>query len=232
MNTELDAHADCAEYIHGVVRTEAMMLTSTHTSTSSQNTPTTTFDDTAESHDTDTVATTDAGLENMETPTPLMPWVFKNVDVAGLFTRFQQSVREMTSSSLLLIESSVHELLAMSNILLLCPDQHSPRCMNVFTEDILSDLNKELLAECMDLNLDMTDRVFMKLSRIVNNVESNIQSKDDAEFDLLVLGKDLDPLQRSLVRGITAGMRKLPLVAIKSRKLLVNLALWCDSQGS
>ncbi|KAG0175575.1 hypothetical protein DFQ30_005271 [Apophysomyces sp. BC1015] len=215
------------------------MLTSTLTaSTSSQDTLTITSNDTttttdpesAESHDTDATATTivvtDPGLENMENPTPLMPWTFKNVDVAELFTRFRQSVREMSSNRLVFIESSVHELLALSNILLLCPDQHSSLCMNVFTEDVLSDLTKELLAECMDLNQDMTDHACMKLSRIINNVESNIQSKDDAEFDLLVLGKDLNSLGRSLVRGITAGMRKLPLVAIESKETIGECELF------
>ncbi|CAO3601300.1 unnamed protein product [Absidia cylindrospora] len=92
----------------------------------------------------------------------------------------------MTSNGLLSIESSVHELLALSNILLLCPNQHSPHTIDVFTEDILSALSKEQLAECMNLNLDMNDGVCMKLARIINNVESNLQSKDDAEFDLLV----------------------------------------------
>ncbi|KAG0741367.1 hypothetical protein G6F57_001028 [Rhizopus arrhizus] len=55
-------------------------------------------------------------------------------------------------------------------------------------------LNKKLLSEIMDFNLDMADDACMKLARITNNVESNMQSKDDAELDLLVLGKSLNSL--------------------------------------
>ncbi|CAO3693949.1 hypothetical protein G6F70_006362 [Rhizopus microsporus] len=124
----------------------------------------------------------------------------------------------MSGNNLFLIESSVHEILALSNILLLCPGQHSPLCMNVFTEDVISELTKELLSEIMDFNLDMADDACMKLARIINNVESNMQSKDDAELDLLMLGKSLNSFGRSLVRGIMTGMRKLPQMAIKTKK--------------
>ncbi|KAL0097002.1 hypothetical protein J3Q64DRAFT_1807327 [Phycomyces blakesleeanus] len=58
----------------------------------------------------------------------------------------------------------------------------------------------------------------MKLCRIINNVESNRLSKDDADIDLLMLSKSLNPFERSLVLGIKAGMRKLPLKPIKTRK--------------
>ena len=111
----------------------------------------------------------------------------------------------MSGNNLFLIESSVHEILALSNILLLCPGQHSPLCMNVFTEDVISELTKELLSEIMDFNLDMADDACMKLARIINNVESNMQSKDDAELDLLMLGKSLNSFGRSLVRRIMTG---------------------------
>lgn len=143
--------------------------------------------------------------EDMENMSPLTPWIFKDVDVAELFTRFRQAVNRMSGNNLFLIESSIHEILALSNILLLCPGQHSPLCMNVFTEDVISELTKELLSEIMDFNLDMADDACMKLARIINNVESNMQSKDDAELDLLMLGKNLNSFGRSLVRGIMTG---------------------------
>lgn len=66
------------------------------------------------------------------------------------------------------------------------------------------DLDSYLLKECLDSKQDMSNNVFTKLSRIVNNVESSNQSKDDAEIELLVLGKDLCPIQKSLILGIKA----------------------------
>lgn len=50
----------------------------------------------------------------------------------------------------------------------------------------------------------MSNNVFTKLSQIINDVESNVQSKDDAEIELLVLGRDLCPIQKSVILGIKA----------------------------
>lgn len=76
--------------------------------------------------------------------------------------------------------------------------------MDIFSEDILVELNKETLIECMDFKQDMCDNVCMKLTRFMNNMDSKPQSKDDVEIDLLVLGRNLNPLQGSLLRGIMA----------------------------
>ncbi|KAI9357484.1 hypothetical protein BD770DRAFT_410800 [Pilaira anomala] len=130
------------------------------------------------------------------------------------------------SDHLFLIESSIHELLSLSNILLLAPEQYSQLVINIFTKDILYDLNSYLLKECLDPRQDMSDDVFTKLSRIMNNVESNNQSKDDAEIELLTLGKNLCPIQKSLILGIKACMRKLPLLPIKYKQSLGEYELF------
>ncbi|KAG1135622.1 hypothetical protein G6F37_012622 [Rhizopus arrhizus] len=217
-------HIDCDEYVPDVVQKETRTLSSTVTATDAI-TPTSTTaisSDIISSSANDTIRTTDVEpeteadtattevtadplAEDMENMSPLTPWIFKDVDLADLFTKFRQTANRMASNNLFFIESSMHELLALSNILLLCPGQHSPLCMNIFTEDVISELNKKLLSEIMDFNLDMADDARMKLARIINNVESNMQSKDDAELDLLMLGKSLNSLERSLVRGIMTG---------------------------
>ncbi|KAG0778101.1 hypothetical protein G6F22_011435 [Rhizopus arrhizus] len=190
---------------------------------------------------TDTIGTTDAAAadyqelifaatetvtDDVENTTPLEPWMFQGTNVAELFTKFQQAVTRMTTNQLLFIESSVHELLSLSNILLLCTSQYSPLWMDIFSEDILVELNKEMLIECMDFKQDMCDDVCMKLTRFMNNMDSKPQSKDDVEIDLLVLGRNLNPLQGSLLRGIMAVMRKLCLLAIKNKKCISECELF------
>lgn len=157
--TQLDAHIDRAEYVHDVVQRETRTLSSTVTATDAV-TPTSTTaisSDTISSSANDTIRTTDVEseteadtattevtadplAEDMENMSPLTPWIFKDVDLAELFTKFRQTTNRMSNNNLFFIESSIHELLALSNILLLCPGQHSPLCMNVFTEDIISEL--------------------------------------------------------------------------------------------
>ncbi|RCH94625.1 hypothetical protein CU097_013427 [Rhizopus azygosporus] len=173
---------------------------------------------------TDTIGTTDAAAvhyqefvfaatetmtDDVENTSPLKPWMFQGMNVAELFIKFQQAVIKKTTNQLFFIESSVHELLSLSNILFLCTSQHSPLCMDMFSEDILVELNKEMLVECMDFKQDMCDDACMKLTRFMNNMDSKSQSKDDVEIDLLVLGRSLSPLQGSLLRGITAAQQSL-----------------------
>lgn len=143
-------------------------------------------------------------IQNVVKSPALASWIFKEADIALLFTKFKQAVARISSDHLFLIESSIHELLSLSNILLLAPEQYSQLVINTFTEETLFDLDSSLLKECLDSNQDMNNNVFTELSRIVNNVESNNQSKDDAEIDLLTLGRDLCTIQKSLILGIRA----------------------------
>ncbi|KAI8878081.1 hypothetical protein K501DRAFT_259306 [Backusella circina FSU 941] len=165
-------------------------------------------------------------IQDVENSPDLAPWLFEETDIALLFTKFKQAVAQISTDHLFLIESSIHELLSMSNILLLAPEQYSQLVINIFTEEILYDLDSYLLKECLDPRQDMSNNVFTKLSRIVNNVESNNQSKDDAEIELLTLGKDLCPIQKSLILGIKACMRKLPLLPIKNKQSLGECELF------
>lgn len=143
-------------------------------------------------------------IEDVENSPVLAPWFFEEVDIALLFAKFKQAVAQISTDYLFLIESSVHELLSLSNILLLAPEQYSQLAISIFSEKTLHDLDSYLLKECLDSRQDMSNNMFTKLSRIVNNVESNNQSKGDAEIELLVLGKDLCPIQKSLTLGIKA----------------------------
>ncbi|RCH86192.1 hypothetical protein CU098_008537, partial [Rhizopus stolonifer] len=139
-----------------------------------------------------------------------------------LFTKFKQAATRTTINQLLFIESSIHELLSLSNILLLCTSQHIQLCVDIFSEDTLDELSKEILVECIDFKQDMCDDFCMKLTRFMNNADSKLQSKDDIEIDLLMLRRNLNPLQQSLLRDITAAMRKLPLIALRNKKSSVT----------
>ncbi|RCH83998.1 hypothetical protein CU098_004989 [Rhizopus stolonifer] len=165
-------------------------------------------------------------IEDVENSPVLAPWFFEEVDIALLFAKFKQAVAQISTDYLFLIESSVHELLSLSNILLLAPEQYSQLAISIFSEKALHDLDSYLLKECLDSRQDMSNNVFTKLSRILNNVESNNQSKGDAEIELLVLGKDLCPIQKSLILGIKACMHKLLLLPIRNKQLLEECELF------
>ncbi|KAI9261944.1 hypothetical protein EDC94DRAFT_635030 [Helicostylum pulchrum] len=60
----------------------------------------------------------------------------------------------------------------------------------------------------------------------MNDMDKNIKSKDDLEIDILLLGRGLTSPQKSLLRGIVAAMRKLPLLAIKTKNSIGEYELF------
>ncbi|CAO3647476.1 unnamed protein product [Mucor fragilis] len=95
-------------------------------------------------------------VKHVENLAPRIP--FNGVNVAELFQKFQQTVQRLSSERLLFILSYVHKLLALSNTLPLCPNQYSPLCIDIFTPDVLSSLNKELLLDkCIEFNQGVND---------------------------------------------------------------------------
>ncbi|KAI8967868.1 hypothetical protein BDF20DRAFT_828470 [Mycotypha africana] len=79
----------------------------------------------------------------------------------------------------------------------------------------------------VEFTVDISDlEAGIATATIIEDAENPRLSKDDAEIDLLMLGKSLNPFERSLVWGIKAGMRKLPLKPIKTRKSLGECELF------
>ncbi|KAL7324690.1 hypothetical protein PS15p_209844 [Mucor circinelloides] len=103
-------------------------------------------------------------IQGVENSLVLAPWFFEETDIALLFTKFKQAVAQISTDHLFFIESSIHELLSLSNILLLASEQHSQLAINIFTEKTLHDLDSYLLKECLNSRQDMSNNVFTKLS--------------------------------------------------------------------
>ncbi|KAI9033670.1 hypothetical protein CLU79DRAFT_692266 [Phycomyces nitens] len=83
--------------------------------------------------------------------------MYQGTNMADLFTKFKQAVPRITTSHLFFIELFVHELLALSNILLLRKGQYSLLWIDTFAKELLDDLNTYFLTECMDFTVDIND---------------------------------------------------------------------------
>lgn len=164
-----DAHDACATFIQNVVNQEASLLemqlgiasAASNTSNLSlaedgtaskapsepttpiPNATTTTADTTPTGNDQDIfLSAPDTIPDGVENVIPLQPWIYRGTNVAERFINFKRAIAEITTNKLFFIEPSMHELLALSNILLLCTSQHSPLCIDTFSEDLLDNLNK------------------------------------------------------------------------------------------
>ncbi|KAI7899865.1 uncharacterized protein BX663DRAFT_519758 [Cokeromyces recurvatus] len=85
------------------------------------------------------------------------------------------------------METSIHEALALSHVLLLAPQQHSQLMIDVFTEEILDTLTENLVHESLKLKLDTGDVICKKVFRIIDLLQMHQLDNDEANVQLLQL---------------------------------------------
>jgi len=72
------------------------------------------------------------------------PYVLNQVNISSAFRMYQRDIALLNASGGLLVESNPHELLAVNNILLLKPGQHSNMMMKHFTEETFKNIHKDV----------------------------------------------------------------------------------------
>lgn len=72
------------------------------------------------------------------------PYVLNQVNISSAFRMYQRDIALLNASGGLLVETNPHELLAVNNILLLKPGQHSNMMMKHFTEETFKDIHKDV----------------------------------------------------------------------------------------
>ncbi|ORX48775.1 hypothetical protein DM01DRAFT_1112641 [Hesseltinella vesiculosa] len=108
------------------------------------------------------------------------PWMVAGVDLANLLSRYTQSDKERSEEQTFSIGGSLHDILSLTGILFLCPNQHSDQLIDHFGQTTLDKITEALLSKALDRDLDWEDAEFMKLSRIVNNMVNEIKVVDMA----------------------------------------------------
>jgi hypothetical protein len=110
--------------------------------------------------------------------------------------------RDMTTGDLLKLEANIHELLALTNILLLIPKQSSTILLDVFSEQSMNTVYETILNKIKANTKDLDDNMCMKIARIVNSVESRKLKKCDGELGLLTMARDMSYHEAGVVRCI------------------------------
>ncbi|ORE11691.1 hypothetical protein BCV72DRAFT_300677 [Rhizopus microsporus var. microsporus] len=153
---------------------------------------------------------------------PVVPWMFNGSNVAELFQTFQHKVAALSRANLLQIETSIHEILALLHIFLICPSQHSKQIIDVFFKEKLYDVHQSFVQKSMDKNIDITDGICANIARIIDSVEQKVRSKDEATALLSRLCINLDEHASSMIHGIIKAMAELPLQAISNKTSIVS----------
>ncbi|KAG1136893.1 hypothetical protein G6F37_012060 [Rhizopus arrhizus] len=166
-----------------------------------------------------------------------IPWMVAGVDLANIFSRYKQSAKERSEDQTLNIGSSLHDILSLTGILLLCPNQHSDQLIDHFGQTTLDKITEALLSNILDKDLDWENAEYVKLSRIVNNMVKEIKAIDldkrskaidVAELELQQLANDLNPFKKAIVKGIINMISKLPAYVLKDERCIGESELTCS----
>ncbi|KAI7906928.1 uncharacterized protein BX663DRAFT_572865 [Cokeromyces recurvatus] len=193
LRTQLDTQESCSDYAENILKEQTTTLT-------------TNFRSTALTHTVDTQSVASNSVEFMPLPITTLrtPTVEREDDILyppspAAFTSPSIDINAipvvplaLSRANLLQIETSIHEILALSHIFLSYLSQH----------------NK---------NIDITDGICANVARIIDSVEQKVQSKDEATTLLSQLCINLDEHASSVVCGIIKAMNELPLQAIKDK---------------
>ncbi|KAG2228683.1 hypothetical protein INT48_005376 [Thamnidium elegans] len=120
------------------------------------------------------------------------------------------------------IETDLQEILALSDILFLAPNEHSTLKPQVFGLATLHSLCDYILSDLMETtdsteNNRLTDDEFMIITRTIYAIDAKTKSIREAKLDLLSLSARMTGNKAGVVEGIANLLTKLP------RNRLLNL---------
>ncbi|KAG1117398.1 hypothetical protein G6F42_013449 [Rhizopus arrhizus] len=108
-------------------------------------------------------------------------------------------------------EWTFNEILALSNILFLAPNQHSDLKVQVFGCQVVDSLCHATINRFMDnLEVDFSTQKVSNLAAIVDDIQTRKKLTIDAQLDLLLTAKTMGPAKAAVVRGIANFVVKLP----------------------
>ncbi|KAG1533259.1 hypothetical protein G6F51_012711 [Rhizopus arrhizus] len=150
----------------------------------------------------------------------ISPWLIHNINVTDLFRTYQQQISPADST--FKIETDLQEILALSDILFLAPNEHNTLKSQVFGLATLHSLCDHVLSDLMkttDSTEDnqLTDDEFMTITRTIYGVDAKTKSIREAKLDLLSLSARMTGNKAGVVEGIANLLTKLP------RNRLLNL---------
>lgn len=75
------------------------------------------------------------------------PYILSEKNLSSLLYQYQKAIAMKNNTEGLLVELNTHELLAVNNVLLIKPGQHSKMMLNFFSEEVLLDIERDLVAK-------------------------------------------------------------------------------------
>ncbi|KAG0176913.1 hypothetical protein DFQ28_006716 [Apophysomyces sp. BC1034] len=155
------------------------------------------------------------------------PWIYNNINISRLFKVYQTTVIDIIRTHKTIpLESYIHELAALTHIIILCKDQHSLIAQNVFSLDLLQDLSSPDL-HAMNLNLDFSVENFIAINTIITNLNLKTSTRNQAFMDLTTLTTGMEYGPKRIILGINSLIQGLPVTPLNDYKEIGESELWC-----
>lgn len=132
------------------------------------------------------------------------PWIFQNKNVILSFKDYQSIVQSLISKhEALPLKSYINELIALTHILVLNKNQHSPTAKKVFAGELLDDLTEFIVSESMNYNLTMSEQQYMTMAKIINQLSLSQTTREIAFFELTLMSSNMNYNEKRLILGLT-----------------------------
>jgi hypothetical protein len=116
----------------------------------------------------------------------------------------------------LLVESHVQQILSLSHILLLKPQQHSPLMVEVFGAETLKAMYKDVVRKLTEQETEFDAEVLMKLTRIAKRLQREEIERDVAVSELHTLAVGCAYGERAILKAIRNIIERVPRISLKS----------------
>lgn len=122
-----------------------------------------------------------------------------------LFKSYQAEANKLSNAGLMKIETHLHEILYLTNILVLAPNQHSQLLLESFSANTLDQLHQSLLNQAKNIKKEasITDDKYEETIIKMSNCGRQKLTRSDAELELLYLAKGQNYYLSRTIRGIT-----------------------------
>ncbi|KAG1502123.1 hypothetical protein G6F53_010929 [Rhizopus delemar] len=127
-------------------------------------------------------------------------WTFNGTNVTNLFRQYQHRTKtQIADKSSFQVESDLQEILALSNVLFLAPNQHNDLKVQVFGFQFVDSLCHATINRFMDnLEVDFSTQEVSDLAAIMDDVLTRKKLTIDAQLDLLLTAKTVDPVKAAV----------------------------------
>ncbi|CAG8618245.1 6558_t:CDS:10, partial [Diversispora eburnea] len=127
------------------------------------------------------------GLKLGPLPQKESRWLVNDIDVSEKWHLFKEKSLELANKEGLFVESHTQQILSLSHILLLKPKQHCPLMVEVFGDELLETMHKDIIQRFTKQETEFDDEILMKLIRIVKRLQREEITRDNAVSELQIL---------------------------------------------